>query len=108
MNWTVETLNTTVDKELAALPVDMRARFVRICELIEVAGLERVGAPYIRHLTGRLWEMRMKGRDGIARALYVTVQRKRVVVVRAFIKKTRKTPRQEIDLALKRAREVLQ
>ena len=108
MNWTVETLNTTVDKELAALPVDMRARFVRICELIEAVGLERVGAPYIRHLTGRLWEMRMKGRDGISRALYVTVQRKRVVVVRVFIKKTRKTPRQEIDLALKRAKEVLQ
>ena len=108
MNWTVETLNTTVDKELAALPVDMRARFVRICELIEAVGLERVGVPYIRHLTGRLWEMRMRGRGGISRALYVTVQRKRVVVVRAFIKKTRKTPRQEIDLALKRAKEVLQ
>ncbi len=108
VNWTVETLNTTVDKELAALPVDMRARFVRICELIEAVGLERVGVPYIRHLTGPLWEMRMKGRDGISRALYVTVQRKRVVVVRVFIKKTRKTPRQEIDLALKRAKEVLQ
>ena len=108
VSWTVETLNTTVDKELAALPVAMRARFVRICELIEAAGLERVGAPYIRHLTGRLWEMRMKGRDGTARALYVTVQRKRVVVVRAFIKKTRKTPRQEIDLALRRAKEVRQ
>ncbi len=106
--WTVETLNTTVDKELADLPVDMRARFVRICELIEAVGLERVGAPYIRHLTGRLWEMRMKGRDEISRVLYVTVQRKRVVVVRVFIKKTRKTPRQEIDLALKRAKEVLQ
>ncbi len=107
MNWTVETLNTTVDKELTTLPVDMRARFVRICELIEAVGLERVGMPYIRHLTGPLWEMRMKGRDGISRALYVTVQRKRVVVVRAFIKKTRQTPRQEIDLALRRAKEVL-
>ena len=108
MNWTIETLNTIVDKELAALPVDMRARFVRICELIESVGLKRVGMPYIRHLTGPLWEMRMKGRDGTARALYVTVQGKRVVVVRAFIKKTRQTPRQEIDLALRRAREVRQ
>ncbi len=108
MNWTIETLNTTVDKELAALPVDMRARFVRICELIEAVGLECVGAPYVRHLTGPLWEMRMKGREGISRALYVTVQGKRVVVVRAFIKKTRQTPRQEIDLALRRAKEVLQ
>ena len=54
MDWTVEILNATVDKELDALPADMRARFVRICELIEAVGLERVGAPHIRHLTGPL------------------------------------------------------
>lgn len=107
MNWTVETLNTTVDKELDALPSDMRARFVRICELIAQFGLEHVGVTYVKHLTGPLWEMRMRGRDGIARALYVAVRDRRVVVVRAFIKKTRKTPRQEIDLALQRASEVL-
>lgn len=63
--------------------------------------------PYIRHLSGPLWEMRMKGKDGIARALYVTAHSQRVVIVRAFAKKTQKTPRQEIDLALKRAREIL-
>lgn len=71
MNWTVETLNATVDRELEALPTDMRARFVHIYALIEAVGLERVGAPHIRHLTGPLWEMRMKGGTGISRALYV-------------------------------------
>lgn len=108
MGWSVETLNAAVDKELESLPADMRARFVRISELIAAVGLERVGAPHLRHLTGPLWEMRMKGRDGISRALYVAVRPKRVVVVRAFVKKTRKTPRREIDLALKRAKEILQ
>jgi len=49
----------------------------------------------------------MKGKDGISRALYVTATGKRVVVVRVFIKKTEKTPRREIELALERAREVL-
>ena len=94
MTWTVETLNETVDEELQALPVDMRARFTRICELIAAVGLERVGAPHVRHLTGPLWEMRMSGRAGISRALYVaTDEDRRIVVVRAFIKKTRKTPR---------------
>jgi len=107
IGWTVETLNATVDKELEALPVDTRARFVRISELIAAVGLERVGAPYIKHLTGPLWEMRMKGRDGISRALYVAARDKRVVVVRVFIKKTQKTPRREIDLALQRAKEIL-
>jgi len=108
MDWTVETLNTTVDKELEALPADMRARFVRISEMIAAVGLERVGAPHIKHLTGPIWEMRMKGKDGISRALYVTVRDKRVVVVRVFVKKTQKTPRREIDLALQRAKEVLE
>jgi phage-related protein len=50
----------------------------------------------------------MKGRDGISRALYVTVLEKRVVVVRVFVKKTQKTPKREIDLALQRAKEVMQ
>ena len=106
MAWRVETLNVTVDRELDALPADMRARFARIAELIAAVGLERVGMPHVRRLSGPLWEMRLGGRDGIARALYVTVQGRRVVVVRAFVKKTRRTPRREIELALQRTREV--
>jgi phage-related protein len=50
--------------------------------------------------------MRLKGRDGISRAIYVTATGRRVVVVRAFIKKTQTTPRNELELAMKRAKEV--
>jgi phage-related protein len=107
MEWTVETLNHTVDKELNALPADMRARFTRVVRLIESFGVDRVAQPHVKHLQGRLWEMRLRGRDGIARALYVTVTGQRVVVVRVFVKKTQKTPRREIELALERAKEVL-
>ena len=105
MTWTVETLNDVVDRELCALPPDLRARFARICELIAAVGLERMGAPHVRHLTGPLWEMRLSGRDGIARALYVAARGRRVVVVRVFVKKTRRTPRREIALASRRAGE---
>ena len=108
MTWTVETLDDAVDRELRALPPDMRARFARICELIAAVGLERMGAPHVRHLTGPLWEMRLSGRDGISRALYVATRGQRVVVVRVFLKKTRRTPRREIEVALRRAREVRQ
>ena len=108
MTWTVETLNDAVDRELRALAPDMRARFARICELIAAVGLERMGAPHVRHLTGPLWEMRLSGRDGISRALYVAARGRRVVVVRAFVKKTRRTPRREIELALRRTGEVRQ
>jgi phage-related protein len=62
--------------------------------------------PHVKHLEGSLWEMRMKGKDGISRAIYVTARGHRVIVVRVFLKKTQKTPRREIDLALERAREV--
>ena len=106
MKWTVETLNDTVDGELEVLPADMRARFVHICRLIEEFGLERVREPHVKHVRGPLWEMRMKGKAGISRAIYVTGNGQRVVVVRVFLKKTEKTPNREIKLALKRAQEV--
>jgi len=107
MKWSVETLNAVVDAELDELPADMLARFHHISELIEEFGLDRVREPHVKHLRASLWEMRMKGKDGISRALYVTAVGKRVVVVRVFIKKTLKTPSREIELALKRAKEIV-
>jgi len=104
MTWIVEMLDIRVRDELEALPADMRARFRRIVELIQRHGLERMREPHVKHLEGSLWEMRMKGRDGISRAIYVAGRR--VVVVRVFIKKTENTPRREIDLALERAKKV--
>lgn len=106
MGWTVETLNNIVDEELDALPADMRARFIWISKLIQEHGLHNVREPYVKHIEGSLWEIRIKGKDGISRALYVTAKPERIVVVRVFIKKTQKTPRREIQLALKRAKEV--
>ena len=52
----VETLNDTVDGELGALPTETRACFARISALIAAVGLDRVGAPHVRHLSGALWE----------------------------------------------------
>jgi phage-related protein len=107
MSWTVETLNEAVDAEVEALPEDMRARLAHIAKLIEELGLERVGEPHVKHVEGRLWEMRLKGRSGISRALYVTAVGRRVVIVRIFVKKTEKTPRRQTELALSRAQSVL-
>jgi phage-related protein len=49
--------------------------------------------------------MRMAGRDGIARAIYLAAHGQRLVVVHVFIKKTQKTPRAAIDTARSRAKE---
>ena len=85
-------LDEGVKAALDALAPDIRARFARIVGLIQAHGLERVREPYVRHLEGPVWEMRMKGKDGIARAAYVTASGRRVVVVHVFEKKTQKTP----------------
>lgn len=106
MSWIVETLNETVDRELEALPEDMRVRFVRIAELIQAVGLPNVREPHVKHIRGPIWEIRLKGRSGFARALYVAASGMRVVVVRAFVKKTQATPSSEIEIALKRAQEI--
>ena len=84
----------------------MRARLARISVLIEEHGLERVREPHVKHVEGRLWEIRLIGRAGISRALYVTASGRRVVIVRVFVKKTEKTPRSEIALGPSRAERV--
>ena len=50
-----------------ALPRDLRSKFLRFSDMIEVNGLEKMREPYVKHLDGKLWEMRLIGRDGIAR-----------------------------------------
>ncbi len=104
--WTVETLNATVDDEIGALPVDMRARLVRLGMLIESVGFQGLPADTVKHLEDKLWELRIRGRDGIARAIYLTAVQQRVVILRVFIKKTQKTPKQELELARQRAKEL--
>ena len=104
MVWHVE-LIPAAEAELLALPPDMRARFLHIAEMLEEFGPQRVGMPHVRALDGKLWEIRMTGRDGIARAIYVTRTGQRVVVLHVFVKKTQKTPWRASEMAYTRMRE---
>jgi phage-related protein len=104
--WAVEVLNELVEAELLSLPKDMQARFLRISELLESFGPQRVGLPHVRPLGEKLWEMRLSGKEGIGRAIYTASAGRRLVVLHAFVKKTQKTPRSAIDLALKRLKEI--
>jgi len=104
MVWQVELIREA-EAELLALPPDMRARFLHIAEMLEEFGPQRVGMPHVRALDGKLWEIRMTGRDGIARAIYVTRTGQRVVVLHVFVKKTQKTPWRAIEIAYTRMRE---
>ena len=101
MAWTVD-LCPEAATELLAMPADIRARFVRIVELLQTFGPQQVGMPHVRHLEGKLWEMRMKGRDGIARAVYVAHTGQRLTVLHVFNKKTQKTPQRALETARSR------
>jgi phage-related protein len=60
-----------------------------------------VGAPLIKPLGGGLQEIRSKLDNRISRVLFV-IHKGEVILLHGFIKKTQKTPPQEIDLAKKR------
>ena len=90
------------------MPPALRARLSRILEMIEQVGLAQVHEPHIKHLEDKLWEIRAKTQDGIARAIYVTATGKRLVILHAFVKKAQKTPKQAIETARQRIKEILQ
>jgi phage-related protein len=102
--WTV-TLHLLAAHELQTIPADMQARFLHIGEMLVDLGPQRVGLPHIRPLKSKLWEMRLTGRDGIARAVYAAMQERTLLVLHVFIKKTQTTPRRAIETALKRLEE---
>lgn len=106
MVWPVGFVNEAAQSEVTALPQDMRTHFARLTDLFRDRGLAAMREPYAKHLSGKLWELRLKGRDGIARSIYVTASGQRVVVLRTFVKKTEKTPAREMDLALARMKEI--
>lgn len=106
MAWTVIFLDETVEAEMEAQPGDIRARFDKMREIVVEHGPVRLPPKWVKHIDGELWELRMKGRDGIARAFYAAVTGKRLVILRVFTKKSQKTPPREIKLAKKRAEEI--
>jgi phage-related protein len=106
VEWPFVYLNAEVKAELDAQAADVRASFERIVTLVRTFGLKQVHEPYIKHVEGQIGKMRLRGRGGIARALYVTAAGRRMVILRVFMKKTQKMPRREIELAQRRSEEV--
>ncbi|MEX0853122.1 MAG: type II toxin-antitoxin system RelE/ParE family toxin [Bauldia sp.] len=106
MRWTVETLSAVVDAEIEALSPSLRARLIRLAEAIEAVGLEKMREPHVKHVEGKLWEMRAKSAEGIARGFYVTASGRRVVILHVFVKKSRKTPLKALNTARERMKQV--
>jgi phage-related protein len=105
MRWTVE-FHPLAQQEADAQPQDIRTKLQRYLDIISRQGLDHLPPKGTKHLRDDVWELRLTGRDGIARALYITRRGRRLIIVRVFAKKTQKTPPREIDLAMQRGDEV--
>ena len=75
-------------------------------ELVEARGVTALREPHAKHLQGKLWELRAKSDEGIARGIYVAVTGRRVIILHAFVKKTAKTPAAALSIARQRLKEL--
>jgi phage-related protein len=94
---------------LETVPADIKAKALRIVDMLVIFGPHNVREPYVKHVEGqrKLFEIRAKGKDGIARVFYCTISGQRIVLLHGFTKKTDKTPKKEIDIAVERMQEVI-
>ena len=106
MRWKVTFYSEKVEAQTLGLPKGILATLLRILELIEEFG-PSLGKPHTAPLGGGLFEIRAKGKEGIARAIFCAVKGQEVIVLHTFIKKTRKTPKKALDLAKTRMKEAL-
>lgn len=105
MTWKISFYNAKVEEETLALPAGILASFLRIAELIEEFGPD-LGRPHTAPLGQGLFEIRAKGREGIARSVYCTIKDEEIVVLISVIKKQNKIPKRQMDTARKRMKEV--
>jgi phage-related protein len=107
MPWTIDYYSEDVRLEIEALPIGIRASYARLTELLEEFGLE-LRMPHSRAMGSGLFELRPRGREGIARVFYCTKVGRKIIILHSFIKKTNKTPKREMDIARRRQREVIE
>ena len=105
MTYTIDYFNLRVRAAIESWPVGILADYARIIELLVEFGPE-VRMPHSRAMGGGLFELRPRGREGIGRALYCSIRGEHIVVLHAYVKKTRATPDRELAIARRRMKEV--
>jgi len=89
-----------VEEFLDDLDKKMRAKLVGLIEILQESGND-LREPYSKYLGGNIFELRCKVGSDISRVLYFFYHGGRIIMTNGFIKKSMKTPRQEIDRAKK-------
>lgn len=105
MAYQIEYFHERVLSQIESWPVDVLADYARLLELLIDHGPD-LRLPHSRAFGDGLFELRPKGRSGVGRAFFCFLLGRRVVVLHAFIKKSRQTPDQDLKLARQRLKEV--
>ena len=105
MAWRIHYHTEAVETVVRELPAGLLARYLRLTDMM----LEfdaNLGMPHTRAMSDGLFELRVKGKEGIARVFYCTLVGQRIIMLHGFIKKSQKTPPKELKLARERLAEV--
>lgn len=105
MDHTIEYYSDAVAEEILSLPDTLAARYVVLTRRIVAVG-PNLGSPHTDAFGDGLFELRLKGQEGIARVFFCALVGRRVVMLHSFVKKTQKTPQREIEVARKRMKEI--
>jgi phage-related protein len=105
MNYTISYYSQSVKDDIESLPMSLRVRYLSLTDRMIAYG-PHLGEPHTQSFGGGLFELRLKGAEGIARVFYCTLVEKRVVMLHSFVKKSQKTPPRERQIAETRLKEI--
>lgn len=105
MAWKIEYPYEDVEQFVLKLPAGISAKYFHLTDLMLEFGAN-LGMPHTKSMSNGLYELRVKGKEGIARVFYCTKVNYRIIMLHAFIKKTQKTPSKELHKAEIRFKEV--
>jgi phage-related protein len=97
---TIHYRSDRVQADILALPDTLAARYLFLTRRMLAIG-PNLGEPHTKAVKDGLFELRLKGQEGIARVFYCTLVGKRIVMLHSFIKKTNRTPAKELATAMR-------
>ena len=92
---------------LANLDEKTYARFLSSFDQLQIRNVQ-AREPLVKHIEGKVWEVREQSRGNIYRVLYFFFTGRRIVLLHAFAKKTQKLPRRELATAQRRLQRFLE
>lgn len=104
MDYTISYFSDAVQEDILALPDTLAARYVVLSRRMVALG-PNLGEPHTKAFGEGLFELRLKGAEGIARVFFCTLVGKRIVMLHSFVKKSDRTPLREREIAQTRMKE---